>query len=87
MAYKVTGLATLSDHKAAERALKEREPKRERKTLYVVNAPVSAKASGLELPCPYLLPTFNTREEARDFRREQGFEGYSITELAWEKRG
>ena len=85
MSFKVTGLATLSDHKAHERGFKT-EPKLETKTFYVVNLPISSEANGLYAENPYFLPTFETREAAQAFRREGALEGYSITELVLEKR-
>lgn len=85
MSFKV-GLATLSDHKAAERRIKEVKPKLETKTFYVVNVPVSSETNGLYAENPYFLPTFETREAAQDFRSEGGLEGYSITELVLERR-
>ena len=80
-------VATLSDHKAAERRLQEDAPKVEQKVFYVLNLPVPSKANGLGLSNPYFLPTFETREAAQAFRREAKREGYSITELVVERRG
>ena len=79
MGLKVTGIATLSDHKAAERRAKN--DLRTQRTIYVVNAPVPSSATGATLPCPYLLPAFATREEAQTFRRERSLDAHSITEL------
>ena len=78
-------VATLADHKAAERALKEAEPVREQKVFYVVNIPVPSAQNGLDAPFPYFTPTFESREAARAWRREQGLEGYSITELVLQR--
>ena len=85
MSFRITS-ATLSDHKAAERALKEAQPKPQTKTFFVVNIPVPSKSNGLSAENPYFLPTFETREAAQAFRREGGLEGYSITELVLEQR-
>ena len=78
--------ATLSDHKAAERALQEAQPKREQKVFYVVSVPVPSAANGLaDAPFPYYLPTFETREAAQGFRAQSGLIGYAITELVLQR--
>ena len=73
--------ATASDHQVIAR----QQTAKDRKVFYVVNIPAPSAPNAPELPCPYFLPTFETREAALLWRHESSLESYSITELVLER--
>lgn len=83
--------ATLSDHRAAERRMKDdklEQATQHLKTFFIVGVPVPAKTNGLEkADFPYYMPTFESLADAEAWREAKGLTNYGIRRTVLEHSG